>query len=100
MLNLLRDNRQFIGKRMPFSSPHMGLYMRMAMQNGSCKLLTTGQAAQRLGLSLSTLSKWRLTGEGPTFLKLGASVRYDQEALDAFAAKCVRRSTSEAREAV
>jgi hypothetical protein len=44
------------------------------MQNGSCKLLTTGQAAQRLGLSLSTLSKWRLTGEGPTFLKLGASV--------------------------
>ena len=70
------------------------------MQDSTFKLLTTSQAAQRLGLSVSTLSKWRLTGDGPTFLKLGASVRYDSNALDAFAAKCARRSTSEAREAV
>jgi hypothetical protein len=47
------------------------------MQDNIFKLLTTSQAAQRLGLSVSTLCKWRLTGDGPTFVKLGASVRYN-----------------------
>jgi hypothetical protein len=39
--------------------------------------LTPKQAANRYQLGLSTLAKWRLTGEGPVFFKLGAKVLYD-----------------------
>lgn len=53
--------------------------------------LTTEQAAQYLGLSASTLNKWRCYGTGPKFLKLGRAVRYLKPELDAFL---------EAREAV
>lgn len=46
--------------------------------------LKTPQAAQYLGLAVSTLNKWRCHGGGPKFLKLGRAVRYRQEDLDAF----------------
>lgn len=59
------------------------------------ELLTTNQAATRLNLSPSTLNKARLTGGGPSFIKLGASVRYRPEDLDAWVATQVRRSTSD-----
>lgn len=47
-------------------------------------LLTTAEAARRLGFAPSTLNKWRITGRGPSFLKLGRSVRYSLSDLDAF----------------
>jgi len=34
-------------------------------------LLTTAQAAQRLGVKSQTLRKWRLRGHGPVFIRLG-----------------------------
>ena len=46
--------------------------------------LTTKQAARLLGLSVSTLNKWRCYGTGPRFLKLGRAVRYRRPDLDAF----------------
>lgn len=58
-------------------------------------LLSTEEAARRLGVSSSTLAKARLTGAGPRFVKIGASVRYRACDLDAFAADRVRSSTSE-----
>lgn len=58
-------------------------------------LLNTLQAARLLGLSSSTLSKSRLTGEGPRFVKLGASVRYRRSDLEAFVNANMRLSTSE-----
>lgn len=59
-------------------------------------LLTTPQAANRLNLSVSTLNKARLTGSGPRFVKLGTSVRYRTEDLDAWVSAQIVASTSEA----
>lgn len=52
-------------------------------------LLDTHQASQLLGLAAGTLRKWRLTGRGPAFVRLGRSVKYRQSVLETF----VRRRT-------
>ena len=47
--------------------------------------LSTKQAAEYLGLSASTLEKWRLQGKGPAWKRLGAKlVRYPLPELEAF----------------
>lgn len=58
--------------------------------------LTTEQAAQYLALSPNTLMRWRWTGDGPRYLKLGRAVRYDRADLDAYVAQSGRNSTSAA----
>lgn len=46
------------------------------------------------GVSTSTLAKWRMSGKGPEFVRLGpAMVAYRQSALDRFATSRVSRST-------
>ena len=42
----------------------------------------TRGAAVYVGLSASTLNKLRITGDGPTFIKLGRKVVYRLEDLD------------------
>lgn len=60
------------------------------------RLLTTNQAAERLGLSRRTLESWRLTGNGPQFRRIGPRlVRYDSVDLQAFVDAQVQRSTSD-----
>lgn len=59
------------------------------------RLLSEREASRRLGLSIRTLQKWRLQGNGPPFLKLGHAVRYDPTDLDAYLAQARRRSTSD-----
>ena len=46
------------------------------------ELLTTREAAKRLCLSVSTLERYRVTGEGPRFRKIGRWVRYTPEDLE------------------
>jgi len=58
------------------------------------ELLDEKQAAQRLNLSPKTLQKWRLTGGGPVYLKLGTAVRYREVDLDAWLDARTRTSTS------
>jgi excisionase family DNA binding protein len=58
-------------------------------------LLSTEQAATHCGLSPKTLEKLRITGGGPSFVKLGRSVRYDLSDLDAWIASNRRASTSD-----
>ena len=58
-------------------------------------LLNTEQSAQRLGLSTRTLERFRVTGEGPDFLKMGHAVRYTASALERWLRGCTRRSTSD-----
>ena len=41
-------------------------------------LLRTAGAANYVGLSRSCLEKWRQSGDGPPFLRLGASIRYSR----------------------
>ncbi len=59
------------------------------------KLLNTGEAAERLGVSASYLNKLRLQGGGPAFVKLGTRVSYDPCDLAAWLDAQKRRSTSE-----
>jgi predicted DNA-binding transcriptional regulator AlpA len=60
------------------------------------RFMRTPQAADYLGLSPSTLEKFRLTGNGPPYLKAGPKiVVYRQEDLDAWLEGNRRRSTSD-----
>lgn len=59
------------------------------------EILDTPAAAKFVGLSYSTLTKLRLTGGGPRFLKLGRSVRYRTTDLAEWLADKARMSTSD-----
>ena len=58
-------------------------------------LLNTEQAAKRFGLSPRTLERYRVTGEGPEYVKLGHAVRYSVSALNRWLKGRTRRSTSD-----
>ena len=55
----------------------------------------TASAAKYCGSTQSTFEKWRVTGGGPVFIKLGKTVIYSIEDLDAFLAERRYRSTAE-----
>jgi excisionase family DNA binding protein len=58
-------------------------------------MLTTHEAASYLRLSTRTLERLRVSGTGPKFVRLGHSIRYRQQDLDAHVAARVVASTSE-----
>jgi predicted DNA-binding transcriptional regulator AlpA len=60
--------------------------------------LNVTEAAEYIGLSASTLSKRRVFGGGPKYLKLGRRVVYDTRELDAWLDAHRRASTSDAGE--
>lgn len=59
------------------------------------ELLRPEEAAKFLRLSASTLARWRCTGNGPRFIKLGGSILYRPEDLQAFIEQRVRKNTCE-----
>jgi predicted DNA-binding transcriptional regulator AlpA len=58
-------------------------------------LLKVADAAAYLGLQVSTLHKWRNTGRGPRFIKMGGAIRYRLADLDAFICASTVASTAE-----
>jgi len=48
------------------------------------KFLNERQVATFLGISVSTLQRWRLLGTGPRFRKFAGSVRYSLADIDRF----------------
>ena len=58
-------------------------------------LLEEEGAAPFLGWSVSTLQKKRVAGDGPPYVKMGRSVRYRPEDLEAYVAARVVSSTSQ-----
>ncbi len=56
--------------------------------------LTERDAADELNISFRTLQQWRVRGIGPPYLKLGRSVRYDADVLEAWLAAQSRTSTA------
>ena len=66
------------------------------------RLLTPSQAGELLGLSTSTLAKYRcLKSNGPIFVRLGSAIRYPSDSLAEYvAAQPRRRSTSEVPESL
>lgn len=57
--------------------------------------LSAEQAANFLGLAKSTLSKMRLSGGGPAFIKMGRRVAYRPEDLEKWINENRRKSTSD-----
>ena len=55
--------------------------------------LDTQQAARILGLSAKTLSRYRVTGEGPAFHRFGNRIRYLRDDLKDWWVKRRRTST-------
>jgi len=45
-------------------------------------LLNEYELSERLRVSIATVRRWRYTGGGPRFLKLGSLVRYKREDID------------------
>jgi hypothetical protein len=45
---------------------------------------TERELADRWKISVKALQKWRLTGDGPTFHKIGRSVRYALQEIEVF----------------
>jgi excisionase family DNA binding protein len=58
-------------------------------------LLTQGDVAARLRLSERTLERWRVSGDGPPFVKAGRRVRYRDDDLKDWIATHLCHSTSE-----
>jgi hypothetical protein len=52
------------------------------------------ELAKRWALSPRTLERWRWSGEGPQFLKLGHRVVYRLEDVIAYEAECLHELTS------
>ena len=61
----------------------------------SIVLLTAKEAARLLKVSLSWLAKARMRGDGPTYVKIGRSIRYADTALIQWMKSRQRLSTSE-----
>ena len=59
-------------------------------------LLSVKQAAEVVVLSVSALNRFRVTGEGPPYFKVGRYVRYDRDDLKVWMRSRRFRSTSEA----
>jgi excisionase family DNA binding protein len=59
-------------------------------------LLTEGEAASLLRVSLTSVRRWRREGRGPVFRKLGRSVRYRRDDLTDFVVSARRMSTGAA----
>jgi hypothetical protein len=55
---------------------------------------TTAQAAERLHSAVRTLERWRQTGFGPAYVKLGKRVLYSEESLAAWEATRTFANTS------
>ena len=52
-------------------------------------------AAEYIGMSAAFLNRHRITGTGPTYLKLGGRIWYDRSDLDAWLNSRRRQSTSQ-----
>lgn len=53
-------------------------------------MMTTTEAAARIGKSASWLNKSRMTGTGPVYLKIGGAVRYTVPDLEAWLSRSRR----------
>lgn len=56
--------------------------------------MATKDAAEYLGLSHRSLEKWRTTGTGPSYLKLGRKVLYDLASLEEWRQNQMRQKTT------
>jgi hypothetical protein len=65
------------------------------MVTNASTLLTERDVAEILAIEPTTLRRWRWSGIGPRFRKIGAAVRYHPADIDAFVDSAARASTSD-----
>lgn len=58
-------------------------------------LLTPPMLAERIGQTERTLSEWRTRGDGPAFIRVGKTVRYRPESVDAWLLSREHNSTKD-----
>jgi predicted site-specific integrase-resolvase len=58
-------------------------------------LLDETQVAEILNIKVATLRRWRWSGDGPRFVKLGGAVRYQADEITSFINGGERVSTSQ-----
>jgi predicted site-specific integrase-resolvase len=61
----------------------------------SLRHLNQIELAARWNISHRTLERWRWTGEGPHFIKLGGRVLYRLADVEAFEAEQIRKRTTD-----
>ena len=59
-------------------------------------LLTESELSERIRVAVATLRRWRWSGDGPAFVRVGRCVRYDPVHVRAWLDARTRRSTSDA----
>ena len=59
-------------------------------------MFDTRGASEYCGLSKPTMERFRISGDGPIYMKLGKAVRYRKADLDAWLDRCATRSTHQA----
>jgi excisionase family DNA binding protein len=57
------------------------------------KYLNTKELSEYLGLSIPTLQRWRVDGQGIPFIKRGGIVRYDLRDIEAWLSDHKRNNT-------
>lgn len=57
-------------------------------------LVTTREAARRLGLATGTLANQRARGEGPQFIKMGKAVRYSPRDIEDYISQNRQRTAA------
>ena len=62
------------------------------------KHLSVRELARRWGIKIRTLERWRHTGFGPGFLRLGGRVVYREEDIEAYEQRHYYSSTSQPME--
>jgi excisionase family DNA binding protein len=67
----------------------------MTISPATSRCFRARKAAEYLGVSDSTLAKWRMRGDPPAYRKLGRIVVYHQTDLDEWLESCRRQSTSQ-----
>lgn len=60
---------------------------------GGRSLLKPSQVAEWLNVTPAVLANWRYLGTGPVFIKMGASVRYAEQDVEAWLTENTRQQT-------
>ncbi|MBI4515349.1 MAG: helix-turn-helix domain-containing protein [Deltaproteobacteria bacterium] len=65
------------------------------MTHEAAPLLTETELAERIRIAVPTLRRWRWSGDGPPFVRVGRCVRYDPAHVRTWLDERTRRSTSD-----
>jgi predicted DNA-binding transcriptional regulator AlpA len=90
-----RDSAAFSAPKIK-ETESLGSTLKPARElNGSGRLRTPRETANFLRISESWLAKARMRGDGPPYVKIGRSIRYDADALVRWMKSHLHLSTSE-----